>query len=357
MTDIRLYEAETSPERIAAKYRLPLGDILDFSLNINPFGPPAGAVAAARRSLERCHEYPDLNYTPLRRALAERHALPAESFLFGSGLDDVIKLLIHGWTAPGERVLIHIPTFPRYELEAAGRGAIPVLVRSDPPWRIDVASIRRALAANPVRLAFLCTPNNPTGEIIPNPAIAAFATEFPGTRFVVDEALIDPLEPGAIPLAGRHSNICVLRTFSKYFGLAGLRVGYAAAAPALIQELEPLRPPFNVSLPAAAAAQAALDERSFLERSRETFAAELAFFRAALERLPEYRVLGTRANMVLLGTGARASPDFCEALARRGIVVADGRSFRGLENHDTVRISLRERPANERLVAAIGAAS
>ena len=353
MSTLRLYEAETSPERIAAKYHLAPGDIIDFSLNVNPFGPPAGAAAAARRSLERCNEYPDLTYARLRRRLAERHAVPAEHFLFGGGLDDVIKLLVHAWTSAGDRVLIHIPTFPRYELEAAGRGAVTVLVRSDPPWRIDVDSIRRALLDSPIRLAFLCTPNNPTGEVIPNSLIAALAGDFPQTLFVVDEALIDPAEDGAVPLVLRHANLCVLRTFSKYFGLAGLRVGYALGPPPLVREFELLRPPFNLSTPAAAAAEAAVGDDAFLERTRQIFSAEMQFFKSSVRG----EVLGSRSNMLLLGLKGIGSAAFCEALARRGILVADGRSFHGLEAHDTVRISLRDRAANERLVAAIQAVS
>lgn len=349
MKDLRLYEAETAPELIAARHGLSLSEIVDFSLNINPFGPPALAVAAARRALERCNEYPDLNYGALRRRLAQRHAVPPECLAFGAGLDDLIKLLVHAWTSPGERVLVHIPTFPRYELEAAARGAQPVVVRSDPPWRIDLAAIRRALGGQAIRLAFLCTPNNPTGEVIANSAIASLAADFATTIFVVDEALIDPAEDGALPLMPRNRNVCVLRTFSKYFGLAGLRVGYAVALPGLIERIEPLRPPFNVSLPAAAAAEAAIGDSAFLDGTRRVFAAEMQFFRKSVR----HEVLGARSNMLLLGLKGIGAPELCEALARRGILVADGRSFHGLEEHDTVRISLRDRAANERLAAAL----
>jgi len=347
---IRLYEAETSPQLIAAKYGLPLSEIVDFSLNVNPFGPPAGAISAARGVLERCNQYPDLNYGSLRRRLAQRHGVPPEYFLFGAGLDDVIKLLVHGWTAPGDRVLIHIPTFPRYELEAAGRGAIPELVRFDPPWIIKTKVIRETLRRGPIRLAFLCTPNNPTGEVFDDAFIAAVAEEFPKTIFVVDEALIDPAKDGAIPLVTKNENLCVLRTFSKYFGLAGLRVGYAVAPPALIGKIEVLRPPFNVSLPAAAAGEAAIGDTAYLDRSRRIFSEEMEFFR---KRMKAHEIVGSRANMLLLRLNGIGSAELCEKLARGGLLVADGRSFRGLEDHDTVRISLRERAANERLIGAL----
>ena len=347
MKDIRLYEAETSPELVSAKYGIPLGEIVDFSLNVNPFGPPQSAVAAAREALERCNQYPDLNYTSLRRRDAARHRMPPEWLLFGAGLDDVLKLIVHSWTAAGDRVVIHAPTFPRYELEALGQGAQPVLVRSEPPWRIDLSLLERQL---PARLVFLCTPNNPTGEAIPNSAIEKLAGKFKTALFVVDEALIDPAQDGAVPLVSKFENVCVLRTFSKYFGLAGLRAGYAVARPERVREVEALRPPFNVSLPAIAAAEAAVGDSAFLDRTRQIFGTEMQHFRTNLRK---HEIVGASSNMLLMRLQGIGSAELCEKLARRGILVADGRSFNGLENHDTVRISLRDRAANERLLQAL----
>lgn len=351
--DLRLYEAEASPALVAARYGLNPADIVDFSLNINPFGPPASSTAAAQAALGRCNEYPDLHLGALRRRLAERHDVPADALFFGAGLDDVLKLLLQAWTREGDRVLIHIPTFPRYELEAGLRGAKPVLVTSDPPWSISIDAIRKALRQNDIALAFLCTPNNPTGAVIAVDPIAALATEFPHTRFAVDEALINPFESGAMPLVKSHANIAVLRTFSKYFGLAGYRVGYAVANPARLKSLEVVRPPFNVALASAAAAEAVLDDHAFVDKTRQIFTDEVAYFRASLEKLSGCTVRGLYSNMVLIDLAGLTAASFVEALAKRAILVADGRSFHGLEDTQTVRISLRERAANERLLSAM----
>ena len=221
--------------------------MIDFSLNINPFGPPRAAIEAARAALARCHEYPDLRLTRLRRALARRHAVAEEALLFGAGLDDVIKLLLHALTSEGGQVLIPLPTFPRYELEARLRGARVLLVENDPPWTTDPEALASALARSSVELAFLCSPNNPTGETLAPERVAALAAAFPDTLFVVDEALIHPPDDGVLPFVRDCGNVIVLRTFSKYFGLAGhahrirdRRPGCAAdrgARPAAVQRL------------------------------------------------------------------------------------------------------------------------
>ncbi len=355
MQSATLYERESSVEDVARRCGIDAGRVLDFSLNINPFGPPPRSREAARGALDRAHEYPDVGLAGLRRRVAAWHGVPGDALVFGDGLDEVIKLLVHAWTDEGDRVLIHIPTFPRYELEVGARGAVPVLVRSDPPWAPDLAAMARALEAAPTALAFLCTPNNPTSAEIATADIERLAAGFPATMFVVDEALIFPPEVGAAPLLAGRRNVAVLRTFSKYFGLAGLRVGYAVADPARLALVEMVRPPFNVSGLAAAAAVAAMDDGEFLESSRRAFHREAAFLRDALGGLDGCRIHGGDSNMLLLALEGVSSPALVEALVRRGILVVDGRTFNGLEDRDTIRVSIRDRAANEALAHALRA--
>lgn len=352
---VRLYESEASPATIAARFGLDPAGIVDFSLNINPFGPPRSAVKAATAALARSNEYPDLRLASLRRVLASRHDVPENALLFGAGLDDVIKLLLHALTSEGGRVLIHLPTFPRYELEARLRGATVVTVENDPPWTIDLGRIASALAAAPVELAFLCTPNNPTGEVIPRERIAALAAAHPGTVFVVDEALINPQDAGVLPHVQGAPNVIVLRTFSKYLGLAGMRIGYAIGPAALLLQVDRGRPPFNVTSAAEAAALAALEDQRFVAQCRATFETESAFLRAGLAPLTGYRVRGQHANMLLLELVRHPTAEVIDALAAQGIVVADAACFGGLGAHAAIRVSLRERTANVRLLAALKA--
>jgi histidinol-phosphate aminotransferase len=349
----RLYEAEISPSIVSARFGLDPSAIVDFSLNVNPFGPPASAVAAARAALESCNLYPDARLPVLRSTLARRHDVDFDQVFFGAGLDDVIKLVLQAWTADGDAVLVHVPTFPRYELEARLHGCNVVAVQADPPWTIDVDAIRSRLATRRIAAAFLCTPNNPTGATIATSDVHALATRFRDTLFIVDEALGNPLDEGAMALARREPNVVVLRTFSKALGLAGLRIGYAAGPVALLALAERGRPPFNVTSAAEAAAIAALDDAAFIRRSYETFAAEAQWFCDALSGLPKFAVRGRHANMLLVELRSGTTTQCVDALAAQGLLVADAACFGTHDAHAAIRVSLRDRAANARLLAAL----
>lgn len=349
----RLYESETTVADVAAKHGLDPKAVLDFSLNVNPFGPPKSAVAAARLAIEASNLYPDVRVESLRQALARHHDVSEGALFFGAGLDDVIKLLVHALTTEGDAVLVHVPTFPRYALEAGLHGCRVVSVESAAPERTDLAALDAALARERVAMAFICSPNNPTGERFPVETISDLASRHQGSLFVVDEALIDPLQRGSLSLPSTLRNVIVLRTFSKFFGLAGLRIGYAVADPRLVSVAEVGRPPFNLSLPSMHAAIAALKDAAFLESSRAAFATERAFFAAALNEIDGVSIRGGHANMVLLNLDRRHPADAADMLGARGIIVADATSFQGLEHHHCLRVSLRDRRDNERLITAI----
>lgn len=350
---VRLYEAEATIASIAARHGLDAGDIVDFSLNVNPFGPPASAVAAAAATLARGHLYPEVDLPGLRAGVAARHWVAPGQVFFGAGLDDVIKLALHAWTSEGDTVLVHQPTFPRYELEARLHGCEVVAVVGDPPWTIDLAGIDRTIASQRVALAFLCTPNNPTGERIEDASIADLVRRHPRTIFVVDEALANPLEDGVAPSLRGAPNAVVLRTFSKAYGLAGFRVGYAVGPAFLFATAELGRPPFNVALPSAAAALAALDDHAFVRDCQERFRTEADRACERLQPLTAYRVRGRHANMLLIELPDRPIAPLIEALAARGIIVADAACFGGLGARSALRVSLRDRAANDRLLAAL----
>ncbi|MCB1467391.1 MAG: histidinol-phosphate aminotransferase family protein [Rhizobiaceae bacterium] len=353
MASLRLYEAETSVEVIARRYELDPSEVIDFSLNVNPLGSPHAAIVAAQAAMQSANLYPDLRFAGLRAALAARHGVDEDCLFFGAGLDDVIKLLLQAWTSSGDKVLVHIPTFPRYELEARLRGCNVVAVANDRPETIGLANMERALSAGDIALAFICTPNNPTGATVDNADIARWADAYPNTLFVVDEALIYPLDDGAVPLCVSHQNLCVLRTFSKYYGLAGLRIGYAVASAKLVGIAEVGRPPFNMSEAAVQAAVAALADDRFLPACKATFQSEKAYFREQLSAVSDITIKGSNANMLLLDLAARDASSTAASLAARGIVVADATSFHGLEHCSFLRVSLRKREDNLKLIAVL----
>lgn len=352
---VRLYEAESSVASVVAEHGFDPAEVIDFSLNVNPFGPPASAVTAATAALARSNAYPDVQLAALRRAVAARHGTREANLFFGAGLDDVIKELLHAWTAEGDAVLVHLPTFPRYELEAALRGCRVVAVTGRTPWHIDPDAIAAALSRQRIALAFLCTPNNPTGEKIDAATIASLARRFRETIFVVDEALLDPRETGVSALVDEVDNVVQLRTFSKYYGLAGFRVGYAHAPASLVAVAERGRPPFNVALPSEAAALAALADRTFIDETYRRFREAGDAFCAGLERLPGLALRGRHANMLLIELRDRATRELQRALEAKGLLVADAACFGGMEGYAAFRVSLRDAASNARLLAALAA--
>ncbi|MBY6058593.1 pyridoxal phosphate-dependent aminotransferase [Leisingera daeponensis] len=355
MASLRLYEGETSIEMIASKYQLDPVSIVDFSLNVNPFGPPPRAIAAAARTLDTTNLYPDIRFRALRDALAARHAVDESCLFFGAGLDEVLKLIIHAWSTENDKILVHVPTFPRYALEATLRGAEVIEVENDDVAAVNLPQMRAMLNRHAIAMTFLCTPNNPTGTCIANADVADLARRHPNTLFIVDEALIYPLENGAVPLIHAHPNVVVLRTFSKYYGLAGLRIGYAIASPELVRIAETGRPPFNVTGPSIQAAVNALQETAFLQHCKSVFAKECDWFTAALDALDRISVRTAAANMLLLDLGPRVPGKVTQQLAAAGVVVADATSFRGLEQSNLLRVSLRSREENAILFNALGA--
>lgn len=355
LAQTRLYEQETSLELLAAQYGLSESEMIDFSLNINPFGFSPLATEAVHTAMAEANRYPDLNLSALRAALAQRHGVPGDKLFFGAGLDDVIKLLIAAWARPSDKVLVHLPTFPRYALEAELHGCQVIGVPGIDAITFDVARYTDVLRSEKIAVAFICTPNNPTGEIIGNDVVERLAETFPETIFIVDEALINPLKEGAMRLVDAHDNVVVLRTFSKFFGLAGMRIGYAVGNEKLIEVANVGRPPFNVSLPGAAAAVAALQDGAFLTSCGKRFADEATFFRERIAQMPRLQIIGAHGNMMLLALDGLASADAAATLAAKGIVVADATSFDGLQDTATLRVSLKGRTENEQLVAALRA--
>ncbi|MCS6520947.1 aminotransferase class I/II-fold pyridoxal phosphate-dependent enzyme, partial [Burkholderia thailandensis] len=165
---------------------------------VNPLGCSPAAIAAAREAMENANFYPDISLSVLRAALSSKYRHAKGKFLFGAGLDDVIKLLIHAWTSPGDKILVHLPTFPRYALEAQLHGCEVVGVKGGASKQFDVDRYTEALRRNRISMAFICSPNNPTGELIDIGIIEQVARSFPQTVFVVDEALINPKKEGCL---------------------------------------------------------------------------------------------------------------------------------------------------------------
>jgi histidinol-phosphate aminotransferase len=355
LSDATEYAKEISALTVATQHGLQLEDVADLSLNINVFGPPAEAVRRVEARLSELYRYPDAELRDLRQRLAARHGVNPDMILMGDGLDEVLKLIAQVLIEPGDEAIIPVPTFPRYQLEIEIMGGRAVLVPLTERFELPVDAILGHVSAR-TKLVFVCTPNNPTGVPVSREAIGRLL-QLDGERplIVVDEALIFPTETGVMDLVADHRNLMVLRTFSKSYGLAGARVGYAVGDAELLAYMEVVRPPFNVNLLGEAAVLGALADPDFLIESRAALEGERLELISALNALPGLRVFRSETSILMFDVGGTgwSSTGVTEALAKRGVIVVDCRSYAGLEHEDYIRIAIGSRRDNRRFIEAL----
>jgi histidinol-phosphate aminotransferase len=329
----------------------PAAELTKLSSNENPLGPSPRAVAALQAALANAHRYPDSGSVALRQALGARAGLGMEHVSCSNGSDELILLLCLAFLEPGDEAVLADGTFISYLLRTLELGGRPVRV----PLR-DYAHDLPAMAAaiTPrTRLVFVCNPNNPTGTTNGADDVRAFLAGVPDDVLVVmDEAYVEfatrPDYPDLLPeLRDGRQNLLLLRTFAKIHGLAGLRLGYAYGAPALIAYLERARPTFNVNLLAQAAGLAALEDEAHVARSRAHADASRAFMIAELRALG-LQPVPSETNFVAVPVGDDAAVS--EALRERGYTVTPlgGWGLPGL-----IRISFGTEEQNRGFVAAL----
>jgi histidinol-phosphate aminotransferase len=322
---------------------------IKLASNESPIGPSPRAVAAVRDALAGVHRYPDGASFALRRKLAQRLGVDGSQLVFGSGADEILELLAKCVLGPGDECVFAWPSFAMYPIVVRGMGATPVAVPLDAGLAHDLDAMRRAIGPR-TRLVFVCNPNNPTGTSVGAQAFDAFVGSLPDdVVLAVDEAYVEyarrPDFPKSLPWLARRPGTIVLRTFSKIYGLAGLRIGYGVADRELASYLERARHPFNVNRLAEAAAIAALDDAPHAERSRAVNAEGMAYLSRELPALG-CEVWPSDANFVL----ARIGAGVCDRLLREGVIVRPLAGF-GMPEH--VRISIGLPEENERLVKAL----
>ena len=330
-------------------------DVLKLASNENPLGPSPLAMEAVARGLSESHYYPDSQARSLRSELGDRHGLDPAQIVIGNGSVECIDLVARAFLRPGDEALVGFPTFPRFQIACQIVGVRPRVV-PHVGWRFDLDGLR-AVASERTRVLFLDNPCNPTGTFVPADELSAFLDDLPAeTLVVLDRAYYEFESPETrfgedLDRIRDGANLVVLRTFSKAHGLAGLRIGWAAARPEHARALDRVREAFNTNSLAQAAAIAALDDDAHLERTRATVATERAWLSARFAELGLEHVPST-TNFLFTNLGPRATA-VNEALLSRGIVIRP-MSAPGIETW--ARISLGTRPGNERLVAALAEA-
>jgi histidinol-phosphate aminotransferase len=345
-----VYEPGKPIEYVARELGLDLAGIIKLASNENPAGPSPRAVAAAKRALEQGELYPDGGCYALRQKLASAYGLGADQFVVGNGSNEIIELLGHAFLGAGDEVVMGNPAFIVYKLVTLLFGAKAVEVPLV-QHRHDLAAMARAITPR-TRLVFVACPNNPTGTANGADELLAFAHALPEHVVgVFDEAYAEFQERPADlrPLIREGRNIIGLRTFSKIYGLASLRVGYGYAAPGLVALLNRVRQPFNVNAIGQAAALAALDDREFTERCARDNRAGLAQLESGLRAL-KLETVPSEANFILVKVGAGAR--LFDALQKRGIIVRPMASY-GMP--EWLRITVGTKAQNDRLLTELKA--
>ncbi|MFW6217858.1 MAG: histidinol-phosphate transaminase [Verrucomicrobiota bacterium] len=340
-----VYEPGKPIEYVAREYGLDPDAIIKLASNENPFGPSPRAVRAIRESAEQAHLYPDGGGYALRGALAEARGVRPEAVLLGNGSNEIIELLGHAFLRPGLEVVMGAQAFIVYKLVTLLFGATPVEVPMR-GFRHDLEAMREAVTER-TRLLFVASPNNPTGMANAESELLELAEDLPEqVIFCFDEAYAEYLERApdlrAVIEAGRK--VVCLRTFSKIYGLGGLRVGYAYGDPGLISLLQRVRQPFNVNSLGQAAALAALEDADFVRMCREENAAGREILVDGLKALG-LETQGGEANFVLCRVGDGRA--LFEALQRKGIIV---RPLAGYGLPEYLRITIGTAEDNARLL-------
>lgn len=353
----------------ARLYRVPAGSLIDFSANIVPWGPPAGVRKAIAGSFEAIRRYPDPGYGRLRRALGRSLRVPVECLAVGNGGADLIHQLVH--RVRPRTVVVVDPTFSEYGAAARGIGVevVSVMLDAGRGFRLDAKALLSAVDEG--SLVFLCNPNNPTGGLLPGSETAALfrAIRSRGAFLTVDESFIDflpdPRPESVAREAGAHSGLAVIGSLTKFYALPGLRLGYLVAAADFVRAFEDGRAPWTVNSFAEQAGLAALADREYPARVRRLVPTERQYLAEGMERLGWLRPWPSVANFILARITGSPDPrrwpvltssELTRALAGRGILVRDCRSFTGLGS-DHIRVAVRDRADNKRLLAVLGGLS
>jgi len=319
------YDPGLFPDDITERYGIPSAGIVNLSSNENPYPPPEGVIKAVVEALNSTNRYPDPSYRELKEAISKYVKLDAEWVAVGNGSSDMVDLICKTTLSPLDRVVIPVPTYALYMLASmVWEAGISYVETEDSDFTIKAARMQPLL--EDAKLVFLGSPNNPTGVRVKEEELEMML-EAKHATFVLDEAYYEFSGKTAVDLLDEHENLIIIRSMSKYFCLAGLRVGYALSNPQIIEGLEKVRLPFNINSLAKTAAVHALQQMEYYKKIGQRIVSERENLRKELERVG-LGPLPSEANflMVRLPEGLDAD-EFAQKLAAQGVIV---RSLKGL---------------------------
>ncbi|MFT9850404.1 histidinol-phosphate transaminase [Aneurinibacillus sp. REN35] len=333
------------------KRELGLDRIIKLASNENPFGYSPYAKEAMMHEMEQITFYPEATAPMLAQKLGERFSVHPEQIIIGNGSDEILHLITRSYLREGDEAIMADVTFPRYETNVRIEGGIPVVV----PLLDGVHDLDGMLAAitEKTRMIFVCNPNNPTGTIVGRKALQSFIEQVPDyILLVIDEAYFEYVTDddylNTVPLVASHSNLIVLRTFSKIYGLGALRIGYGVMHPAFVSELMKVKEPFNTNRLAQAAALASLQDEVFIDECRIQNDAGRRYIEQEVSKLG-LDAFPSQGNFVMVKLPC-AGDEVFQALLHRGIIVRSG-GVLGMPQ--TIRVSIGTTEENEAFIQAL----
>ena len=334
-------------------------EILDFSSSVNPLGSSKKALDAVCAGFGGIASYPDSNSTELREVIAKHYqGIDRSNVVVGNGSTELMYLFAEAFMKKGDLAVIPAPTFGEYESAVRKAGETPKFVKLGKNFQVDGEAFGRAMAG--AKIVFLCNPNNPTSMLIPKDTLAGIVERAlqQDTLVFLDEDFLEFVEDemglSLIGSVGKFPNLFVLRSFTKIFGLTGLRVGYGIASKEIINALLCAKIPWNVNCLAQAAAVAALRDEEHLRVTRELVKKEKAWLAAELGRFGELRVFVPDANFFFIDVrkSGLTAGEIKNKVLGEGILIRDCTSFRGLDQF-YVRIAVKTHAENVRLIEAL----
>ena len=353
LKDLPVYQPGRPIEEVARELGLSADGIIKVASNENPFGPSPLAVAAMQKALAGVNLYPDGNAFYLKQKLAGKLGVEPANLVLGNGSNEIIEFVAHALLAPGADAVVSQFCFAIYPIVTKLFGANIITVPAK-NYGHDLPAMLRAITPN-TRIVFVANPNNPTGTLAPREELIRFVNEVPDdVLLVMDEAYVefldDPLDLVSLIRLGARKNLILMRTFSKIYGLAGLRIGYGVANAELVSALEKIRQPFNINLLAQTAALAALDDAEHVRKTRTNNSTGLELFERTSRDL-KLEFVPSHANFILVRVGA--GQRVFEAMQKQGVIV---RPMGGYQLPEWIRISIGTPQENERCLGALKSA-
>lgn len=331
-------------------------DVIDFSTNVNPLGPPSKVVSTIKKNVKLISSYPDPDSKELKSAIAEYTSVDSDNVVVGNGANELIHLFADVFVKKNDKVVIPMPTFFEYEFACDKNSASISYVELN-DFVLDRESVIDAIDKE-TKVVFICNPNNPSGQLVDRSDVERIVSHAynNGTLVMLDECFIEfvdePEKNSFVKYVSEHENLIVLRTLTKAFGLAGLRVGYCIANKKISRILSKVKVPWSVNALAQKAATVALKDHAHLEKTRQLVREEKRYLFGNIARMKGFKPYRSDTNFFLIKLLNTDSLSLQEKLLKKKILVRDCSTFTGMGT-DFIRVAVQKHRENTLLINAL----